>query len=175
MWKRRVTNFNNGVINDIATGKAWALNLLHSVFAVGAFTTPFVTLFFTRNNPGNWKYATLTWAFFSFMELVVLFFTKVPNNNPHPKEKRQMSLAFLKDKNYLTVCLILFFYLCTEQGINGWLVTYFKDSGIMSDTFAQSTASLLWLVILLGRLACAYLSEKVAKSELLVYSGIGFK
>jgi FHS family glucose/mannose:H+ symporter-like MFS transporter len=83
-------------------------------------------------------------------------------------------VGIFKDKNYLTACLILFFYLCTEQVINGWLVTYFKDSGILSDTFAQSMASLLWLVILLGRLTCAYLSEKVEKTKLLVYSSIGF-
>jgi hypothetical protein len=61
-------------------------------------STPFVALYFTRNHPGNWKYATLTWAFFGLMELVVLFFMKVPNNHPLPKAKRNLSWEFLKTK-----------------------------------------------------------------------------
>jgi fucose permease len=169
-----ISNFNNTVINTIATGKAWALNLLHAVFAIGAFTSPFVALFFTRNNPDHWRYATLSWAVFCFLELVVLFIMKIPNNTATAKQNRTVSWAFLKNKNYITACAILFFYLSSEQAINGWLVTYFKDSGIMSDTFAQTMASLLWLVILLGRLVCAYISEKVQKPKLLIYSSIGY-
>jgi fucose permease len=169
-----ISNFNNTVINTIATGKAWALNLLHAVFAIGAFTSPFVALFFTRNNAEHWKYATLSWALFCFLELVVLFMMDIPNNRPAPKQNRKVSWDFLKNKNYIIACAILFFYLSSEQAINGWLVTYFKDSGIMSDTFAQTMASLLWLVILLGRLVCAYISEKVQKPKLLVYSSIGY-
>ncbi len=169
-----VSNFNNTVINDIATGKAWALNLLHAVFALGAFSSPFIALFFTRNNSDNWIFAALTLAFLCFTELIVLLFMKIPNNNPAPKEKRKISLEFLKDKNYLIACGILFFYLSAEQAINGWLVTYFKETGIMSDSFAQSMASLLWIVILFGRLTCAYLSQKVKKSKILAVNGIGY-
>lgn len=169
-----ISNFNNTVINTIATGKAWALNLLHAVFAIGAFTSPFVALFFARNNSEHWKYATLSWALFCLLELVVLLFMDIPDNYPAAKQKKNVSWEFLKNRNYITACAILFFYLSSEQAINGWLVTYFKDSGIMTDTFAQTMASLLWLVILLGRVTCAYISEKVGKSKLLVYSAIGY-
>jgi len=136
-----VSNFNNTIINDIATGKAWALNLLHSVFAIGAFISPFIALFFTRDNPNGWIYAALTWAFFCFTELITFSLMKIPHNNPLPKESHKMDLGFLKNKYYLTACGILFSYLCAEQAINGWMVTYFKESGIMSGTFAQSMAS----------------------------------
>jgi len=169
-----VSNFNNTVINDIATGKAWALNLLHAVFALGAFTSPFIALFFTRNSASNWIFAALTLAFLCFTELIVLFFMKIPNNTPAAKEKNKISWEFLKNKNFLTACAILFFYLSAEQAINGWLVTYFKETGIMNDSFAQSMASLLWIVILFGRLTCAYLSKKIKKSKILVVNGIGY-
>jgi len=65
-----ISNFNNGIINEIATGKAWALNLLHSLFAIGAFISPFIALFFTRNNPNGWIYASLTIAFLCLIELI---------------------------------------------------------------------------------------------------------
>lgn len=169
-----ISNFNNTIINDIATGKAWALNLLHSVFAVGAFISPFLALYFTKDDPSGWIYAALILAFFCFTELIVYGRMKVPNNNPVPKDSNKLDLGFLKNKYYLTACGILFSYLCAEQAVNGWLVTYFKDSGIMSGTIAQSMASLLWIVILVGRLVSAYLSSKVKKSRLLLFNAFGY-
>lgn len=170
-----VSNFNNSVINDIATGKAWALNLLHSVFAIGAFISPFIALFFTRNNSNGWVYAALVLALMCFTELIVYGTMKIPNPHPVKKEgKTKGDWGFLKNKYYLTACGILFFYLCAEQAINGWLVTYLKESGILSGTFAQSMASLLWIVILFGRLTSAYLSSKIKKSKLLLVSSLGY-
>lgn len=169
-----VSNFNNTIINDIATGKAWALNLLHSVFAIGAFVSPFIALFFTKDNPNGWIYAALTWAIFCFTEFVVFGRMKIPGNYPVPAESSKINLGFLKNQYYLTACGILFFYLCAEQAINGWLVTYFKESGIMSGNFAQGMASLLWIVILIGRLVSAYLSSRIKKSKLLVINASGY-
>lgn len=170
-----VSNFNNTVINDIATGQAWALNLLHSVFAIGAFISPFIALFFTRNNPNGWIYAALVLAFMCLIEIIVYSTMKIPNPNPVKREgKVKSDWGFLKNKYYLVACGILFSYLCAEQAINGWLVTYLKESGILSGTFAQSMASLLWIVILVGRLTSAYLSSKIKKSKLLLVSSLGY-
>lgn len=85
-----------------------------------------------------------------------------------------MNLGFLKNKYYLAACGILFFYLCAEQAINGWLVTYFKDSGILVGGFATSMTSLLWIAILLGRLLNAYLSKTMKKSKLLLVNAFGY-
>lgn len=169
-----VSNFNNTMINEIATGKAWALNLLHSVFAIGAFLAPFLALFFVRNNTDGWKYAVITLAILCITEVLTFYFMKIPNNTVAKKEKKPLSLVFLKDKYYLTACGILFFYLCAEQAFNGWLVTYFKESGILSGPFAQSMTSLLWVVILIGRLFTAYISSKVKKTNLLFINSIGY-
>jgi FHS family glucose/mannose:H+ symporter-like MFS transporter len=172
--KGAISNFGNTIVNDIATGKAWAQNLLHSMFAIGAFVSPFVALFFTHGNTHGWVYAVLIWAFLCFTELIVLTRLKIPNNFPMHKKSRKMNLGFLKNKYYLTACLILFFYAAAEQSINGFLVTYFKDSGIMSGTFAQIMAGLLWVVILIGRLTNAYISNFIEKSKLLLINGIGY-
>ncbi|NLP34983.1 MAG: MFS transporter [Clostridiales bacterium] len=169
-----ISNFNNGIINEIATGKAWALNLLHSLFAIGAFISPFIALFFTRNNPNGWIYASLTIAFLCLIELIAYGMMPIPNNSPITKEHKKTDWGFLKNKYFLTACGVLFSYMCAEQAVNGWLVTYFKDSGIMSANLAQSMASLLWLVILFGRLICAYLSNKISKSKLLLMNAFGY-
>jgi len=165
--KGAISNFGNTIVNDIATGKAWAQNLLHSMFAIGAFVSPFVALFFTHGNTHGWVYAVLIWAFLCFTELIVLTRLKIPNNFPMHKKSRKMNLGFLKNKYYLTACLILFFYAAAEQSINGFLVTYFKDSGIMSGTFAQIMAGLLWVVIKNGKIAVKNPCDYQAMSEIM--------
>ena len=53
------------------------------------------------------------------------------------------------------------------------MVKYFVDSGIMSTEYAQMLASLLWVVMLAGRLTCVYLGDRVSKNKLLVITSIG--
>lgn len=49
-----------------------------------------------------------------------------------------------------TAAVILFFYISTEYAIVTWLVTYFKDTGILSPEVSQMMTSLLWVVIFIG-------------------------
>jgi len=171
-----VSNFNNSVVNEIATGKGSALNVLHSVFAIGAFVSPFIAMGFVNINEDGWKYAALLWAGLCFVELLTYGFMDIPNNNLIRKVKnsKKADLGFIKDKFFITACGILFFYLCAEQAVNGWLVTYFIESGILSSNLAQTMSSLLWLVILFGRLLTAYLSTRVKKSKLMLISTLGY-
>ena len=75
--------------------------------------------------------------------------------------------------NFYIASGIIFFYLGSETTVNGWVVTYLKDSGIMSGEYAQRLLSLLWLVIIFGRLTTAYLSGKFKKSTLTLINSIG--
>ena len=165
---------DNAVINDIATGKAWALNLLHAVFAIGAFLAPFLVLGFAAGSADRWVWAVAALLIFCLSQMLVFGTMKLPDAQRARKDKQAASFSFLRSKKFLTACGILFFYLCAEQGVNGWLVTYFKDSGILSDTMAQTMASVLWLFILAGRLVCAALSARVKKSHLLCISAVGY-
>jgi fucose permease len=53
------------------------------------------------------------------------------------------------------------------------MVKYFIDSNIMTIQYAQMLASLLWLVILVGRLTCAFLGERISKKALLLSTSFG--
>ena len=169
-----VSNFNNSVMNDVATGKAWALNLLHAFFSVGAFSAPISVLFITKNTHQNWVFVALIEAILIIILLLVVFFMNVPNNYPTKKDSGLTDWSFVKNKYFLVATAILFTYLCAEQAINGWLVTYLKDSKVLSSEFSQIMTSVLWLVILVGRLITAILSTKVKKQYLLLGTGIGY-
>ena len=169
------SNFSNTMVNEIIPGKAWALNLLHGCFSIGAFLIPFFIMLLTRNGQHyRWIYACVIIAILCVIQVIVVYFMKIPNNFPKTSKHKKYSFSFLKNKSFLILMGILFFYLSAEQGINGWLVTYFNETGIMSKAFSQSMFGILWLVIFLGRLINIYLSQKIKKSKLLLISGGAF-
>lgn len=168
------SNFCNTMINEAAPGKAWALNILHAVFSVGAFLAPFLVLFWTRNNAGNWIYASLTAAALLATSMLLQMFMNIKNDKPRKADAGKSNWGFLKDRQYLTAAGILFSYLCAEQAVNGWLVTYLQESGIMSPNFSQIMASVLWMVMLGGRLLTAWISGRMEKSQLLLLSSFGY-
>ncbi len=171
-----VSNFNNTVINSIAPGKAWALNTLHAMFSMGAFISPLLVLLCTRSSAENWRLMCYIMIGCGMVELFIYGTMPIPENYPKRQksnESKSTGYGFFSDKQFWICTLTLFFYLCAEQGVIGWMVTYFKDSGLLSAGFAQVMASVLWVLMLTGRLLTAKLSSKFPKSRLLAFMGIG--
>lgn len=82
-------------------------------------------------------------------------------------------MSFWKEPMFFLCTATLFFYLCVEQGVIGWLVTYFKDTGLLNASLSQVMASVQWVMILAGRLTTAYLSTRLDKTKLLRVMGVG--
>ncbi|MFA9378066.1 MAG: sugar MFS transporter [Lachnotalea sp.] len=162
-----VSIINNMVVNDY-DGTPLALNLLHTVFAMGAFLAPFLTSVFV--NAGlNWRYIIYTVIVLSIVS--VIGYTTLPleeSLNKGKKKSNEKGNSFLKSPDFYFCGLILFFYLGVENCVNGWFVTYFKNIGIMSDTYATNLVSVTWVVIMLGRLATGYVSKKLSKYKIMV-------
>ncbi|EJW95518.1 transporter, major facilitator family [gut metagenome] len=53
------------------------------------------------------------------------------------------------------------------------MITYFKDTGLLPESLSQATASVLWIMILAGRLLTAWLSTKCQKEWLLLGMSFG--
>lgn len=51
------SNFNNTNINNLAPGKAWAINGLHAMFATGAFLFPLLLTLVTSFDREYWIYS----------------------------------------------------------------------------------------------------------------------
>lgn len=172
------SNFNNAVINSLAPGKAWIINGLHAMFAIGAFSFPIILSVVTRTNTNNWVLVCYFMLVMGIMNFILYAIDpiedKVVKKSNNNKEGVDTGFSFFKEPLFWLCTLTLFFYLCVEQGVIGWLVTYFKDSGLLSSSAAQITPSIQWIMILLGRLTAAVLSTKMEKSKLLRLMGFGF-
>jgi len=168
-----ISNFNNAIVNEVSGGSMSAISLLHSIFAVGALLAPFLVILST-NFAGDegWKIAVM--VIVGLVIVAVLFFTKaeIPDVSKG-KRKEKLSYKFLQNKRIWYSVGIAFFYLCVEATVMGWLVTYFIDAGIMPRPHAQTLASLLWLVILAGRLSLVFMRDKVSIHRILLLATLG--
>ena len=179
-----VTNFNNGTVNAVTDGSPAAANLLHAVFAVVAIAAPM--LFLALRGLLGWR-AGAVFVAVCVALMVVNFILRVPDERPDRKEKANRSLAFMKDPAFLVLAGMMLFYICSEYAINGWLVSYIQNKEALTASFgktgddlakaitaySQSMATLLWAVILAGRLFCAWLSQRVAPKKLMLAAAAG--
>lgn len=174
MARGATSNFCNQSINELAPGKASLLNGLHAMFAIGAFTFPLLLIALTKNNPDNWIYACYFMLIMGILSWIMYFI--IPNSEGFTtgtKKQTASGFAFFKEPLFYLCTLTMFFYLCAEQGVIGWMITYFKDTGLLPQSLSQATASVLWIMILAGRLLTAWLSTKVQKEWLLLCMGFG--
>lgn len=162
-----LSNMTNVVVGQCAGNKAGGLNLLHASYAVGAFISPLIAL---AAGDSWWKWPC--WAISALMLLsLVLIGTSSLSSERTKRDRDGGQKSFMKDFAFWLNTLIMLFYLCAEASLTGWLVTYFKDSGMLPASLAPSVQSLMWVTILVGRLMCASLSVRMNKAVLIMILG----
>ena len=176
-----VSNFNNGTVNAVTGGSAAASNLLHAVFAIGAITAPMS--FLLLKNLIDWRAGVLLVVACGAASVLNLTRVTVPDDKPAKKEGgRAGGFGFMKEPAFLVLAGMMLFYLCSEYAINGWLVSYIQHKDALLKCFgatgealdkavaaySQSMATLLWAVILVGRLTSAWLSQRIAPKKLML-------
>ena len=167
------TNFSNTMMSTLPGKKsAIGYNLLHGAFAVGAVLSPLALIACTKGNALGWKYMTAGIVALCLVQLTVYGKMHLPKENI-TKSIKKVDRSFLKNKNFWLAAAILFFYISAEYAIVTWLVTYFKDTGILSPQISQLMTSLLWVVIFIGRMIGAALVGKVSRKIILVVDGVG--
>ncbi len=166
------SNFCNAVVNQLAPGKAGMINGLHAMFSIGAFLFPVLLTALTRSNAGNWVIACYFMLFMGILSWCLYALIPLEPDKLEKKEKEN-NFGFFREPFFYLCTATLFFYLCAEQGVIGWMVTYFKDTGILDASLSQMTASVLWIMILAGRLTTVWLSSRFKKERLLLVMGVG--
>lgn len=167
------TNFSNTMMSTLPGKKsAIGYNLLHGAFAVGAVLSPLALIACTRNNDAGWRYMTSGIVVLCLVQWLVYLKMNLPTENI-TKSIKSVDRSFLKNRNFWLGAAILFFYISAEYAIVNWLVTYFKDTGILSAEVSQLMSSLLWVVMFIGRMIGAAIVGKVSRKIILVVDGIG--
>lgn len=167
------TNFCNTMMSTLPGKKsAIGYNLLHGAFAVGAVLSPLALIACTASNAQGWRFMAAGVVVLCVAQILTYAFMKMPAENI-TKSIKTVDRSFLKNKSFWLGAAILFFYISAEYAIVNWLVTYFKDSGILSAEVSQLMTSLLWVVIFIGRMIGAAAVGKISRKVILVVDGVG--
>ena len=162
-----VSNYNNQAVSALSGGSAAPLNMLHGFFAIGAVSAPLLALLFSGDGSG-WRpavYVVIALGVISMISSAFMKMDSVPYDRP---KKGADSFGFLKSRQFILSMGIMFFYLCVEASVMGWMVTYYTNSGVVSADSAQMLNSLLWVVILAGRFSCSALAQKLSAGRIIM-------
>ena len=162
------------------------MNLVHMFFSVGAFVGPFLI--------GLYLQATGEWRPIMFFALVptgaLLLWaalTRFPERpgrptggdvrlSPRAASERAKPFAHvgavIRQRYVLLGALTLMLYVGAEVGISSWVVHYLQRELGLSAVASASGLSILWIFIMLGRLANSMLGNRFTSGMLVTISGI---
>ena len=179
LTKGSITLFNNYYVNNMYENPAPKGAILNAMFAIGAFISPFL-LSFILYLGFNWRYilgliaiiaALVVAGFFTTNNETLLFYKN--NAKGSVANGTNKDTEFFKDKKFYINTVLLFFYLGFEYSVNGWFITYLKDTGIMSVSLATTLVSITWIAILISRLFIAKISQKISPKKIMVFDSLG--
>lgn len=169
------SNFSNTMVSTLPGEEVpRGINLLHGCFAIGALLSPIILVMITDRWPvGGWRIMAGLLAVLCISQIAVYLTMPVPEMSEEKKGVRAIDRSFLKKRTFWLGTAMLFFYISTEYAIVGWLVTYFQDSGLLSDNVSQLMNSLFWLLMFTGRMIGASVVSRIPKEKLLLIDGFG--
>jgi len=166
-------NFANTMMSTLPGKKAGiGYNLAHGAYAIGALLSPLLVVACTGVSQTGWRITAAILAGLAIVQQLDYAAVPLPEETVK-KSVKSIDRSFLKSKSFYLASAILFFYVSTEYAINGWMVTYFQDIGVLSDNMAQMMSSLMWLIMFIGRMIGASIVGKVSRKALLVVDGVG--
>ena len=128
--------------------------ILVSCYACGALLCPFLIAAAAKVST---ELAVFLLAALGLVLWLVYAFTPLGGGKAkNAKEKQAIDWSFLRSARFWMLTGLLFFQNAAEQSVNGWMVTYFKGSGIIVGTLAAYTVTVMWGATLVARLLIAF-------------------
>ncbi len=139
------------LVGDHSKNRARGLNLLHGCFALGALLCPFAIRAAEVNGP---RLPMFVLALCGAM--MWLTFAATPMENAHGKNSPPTDWSFFKSKRFWLIAGLLFCQTGAETSVAGWVITYFKDSGIISPQLSPYTVTIMWSGTLIARMLIVF-------------------
>lgn len=154
------TSLNNATVaaGAASADRTGTVNLLNALFAAGSLAAPVVYL---ASRSVNWRLPLLILAAGGCVVWLLFYSMRLDTMPSAAREKSDT--AFLRDRHFWYSAAFLFGQQCAEISVTGWLVTYFKDQGILTGVFSELTVTVIWTAMLVGRLALAFVIPSASR------------
>lgn len=139
------------LVSNNSEDRTKSMNLLHGIYALGALLCPILISIAAGTAP---KLPMVLLACCGTASWLIFVCTPMEGG---AKEKRKgTDWSFLKKKKFYVLTGLLFCQNAVEISVTGWLVTYFKGSGLLSGTLSAYTVTVMWLATLVIRFLIAF-------------------
>ena len=139
------------LISDNSKDRTRGMNLMHSCYALGALLCPFVISAASVFAP-RLSIAALAVC----GGLLWLTFLRTPMGSSRDKKGKGTDWSFLRSGKFWLLTALIFCQNGTETSVSGWMVTYFKGSGILTGTLSAYTVTVMWSATLAARMLFAF-------------------
>ena len=156
------------LVGNNSKNRTKSMNFMHSCYAFGALLCPFliaVALNGTRALP--------MFVLAACGILLWIVFIVTPMDTKEKQKVKTTDWSFLKDKKFWLITGLLFSQNAAETSVTGWLVTYFKGSGMISGELSPYTVTIMWSATLIARILIAFVIPIKNASSAMIKMGIG--
>ena len=169
-----INNIISSIMNNVTGGSAKHLNRVHVFFAAGAFTAPFFVIFSDAIGMG-WRFVSGTISILSLCSVILIIIIKIPaaqieHKSHKEKQANKIKVSFeaFKHARYYIFLAVSFTYAAVEAIMNGWITTYFQNTGVLTNTEAKIALSLIWISIMTGRIIISIVGDKIKKEYIIL-------
>lgn len=166
--KGSVINVCTILVSDNSTNRTRGMNLMHSCYALGALLCPFLITAAAQVSLG--LALTLLAGMGGLLWLVYL---AAPLEGRGKAKQSVTDWSFLRSRRFWLLTGLLFCQNASEQSVTGWMVTYFKGSGIITGALAAYTVTVMWGATLVARLLIAFVFPFKKPRKAMVVMGAG--
>ena len=166
--KGSVINVCTILVSDNSANRTRGMNLMHSCYALGALLCPFLIAAAAQV---SLSLALLLLA--GMGALLWLVYLAAPLEGKGQQKKAVTDWSFLRSRRFWLLTGLIFCQNAAEQSVTGWMVTYFKGSGIITGPMAAYTVTVMWGATLVARLLIAFVFPFKNPRKAMVGMGVG--
>lgn len=164
-------NLINFLVTLVTGGDGRKILMVHTAFSIGAFLAPLL-LGITVSYGLSWRIPAGIQAFLSLLLVFSVLLMPIPENKDAARGRQPLNLGFLRKWRFYLYMLLLFTYVGAETSYSGWLVSYLTGSQDFAGADAQFLLSIMWVAIIAGRIAIAFLASKRRMAAIMLIQGI---
>ncbi len=139
------------LVRDNSENGTKGMNLMHSCYAFGALLCPFLIAAAAKAG-SQFPMFVLAGCGLALW----LSFSSVSLKTRSQQKDGSVDWSFLKSWKFWLLTGLLFCQNAAETSVTGWMVTYFKGSGILSGTLSTYTVTVMWTATLIARMLIAF-------------------
>lgn len=166
----------NTVPTELYNGSSTKLNIMHACYAIGAVLFPVIVGFLIQHG-SSWRIPVCLVLVLFAVQIIVSLRIHLPDSeaSAHRNEKGFQKIAFWKELPFYFSTLTFLIYVGVESSVSTWLSPYLaQENAFFSRVPAQTMVSLMWLMLLTGRVVFSAIGAKVSSKQLLTYLSAGF-